>query len=136
MMTKEDLALEQQQMRERWANRRVKEKPAKSSSPPPGGVALPPVKPAPAKPISRLAPVPAESRSQHQEALALGFSLGVPRLGSDIPPPRLSMRVCAAHSATTRANARAVGANGSLQHDSAGWLADSGIEGSATHQLT
>ena len=78
MMTKEDLALEQQQMRERWTNRTVKEKPPKLSSPKPGRVALPPVKPAPAKPISRLAPVPAASRSQHQEALALGFSLGVP----------------------------------------------------------
>lgn len=129
-MTPEDeLASKQRQMRDRWANRPANGKPAnsrpilpvrvsvqrtksrvvKSNSPRPERVALlPTINPAPAMPIFRRAERTAH-RNQRQEPLALGFSLGFPQLGSDIPPPKLSMRVCAVHPAITRANARSAG---------------------------
>jgi hypothetical protein len=132
MTTKDKLASKQQQMRERWANRPAKGKPAnspptlpvrvavqrakgrvvKSSYPFPTRVALPPPNnSAPAKSILRRAERTAH-RNQCQETLALGFSLGVPpvRVGYSTAEVEYAC-VCVAHSAITRVSARAAGAS-------------------------
>ena len=67
MMTKDERAFEQVKMRERSANRPSKSRPAKSKRGSSARVAPP-----------ELRPVTLDARrNQHQEALALGFSLGV-----------------------------------------------------------
>jgi hypothetical protein len=68
MMTKNELAFEQVKMRERWANRPSKSRPAK-----PKRVSSARVAPPELRPVAL-----ATRRNQHQETLALGFSLGVP----------------------------------------------------------
>ena len=66
MMTQDELAFEQLKMRERWADRPGKSRPAKSKR-------VSSVRVAPPEPWLTLA----ARRNQHQETLALGLSLGV-----------------------------------------------------------
>ena len=78
MMTKEELAFEQEKMRERWKSRPAKGRAAQSRRVLVATVLVEPMrKLVPAKAIPRPAK-PSAGLDQHQERFALGFSLGVP----------------------------------------------------------
>jgi hypothetical protein len=78
MMTKEELAFEQQKMRERWKTHSSKDRSNQSRPVLPARVGIPPMWEATPAKRSPRRPKSSLQRSLHEERFALGFSLGVP----------------------------------------------------------